>query len=182
MARLGSDFGRTWVRLRSDLGQTWVRLGSDLGQTWVRLESDLGRTWVGHGSDMGRNWVRIGSGAPQAKNKIELFVSPTLCQAKSDPTQPNQKRSNPAQPKTIQAKPSQKRSKPTPSRQNNTPKKPKFPFKLSYAKTTQHLEGGLGKTTMFADRSYHTDPGLSVSNQILISPFCCTHSEHYGTT
>jgi len=53
-----------------------------------------------------------------------------------------------AKPKTIQASPTKNdptQANPTPSRQNNTPKKDKFPFKLSNAKTTQHLEGGLGK-------------------------------------
>ena len=55
-----------------------------------------------------------------------------LCQAFDQP------------PKTHPTKTDQ--PKPTPSRQNNKKKTDKFPFKLSYAKTTQHLDGGLGKT------------------------------------
>jgi len=149
--------GQTLIRLGSDLGQTLVRLGSDFGQTWVGHGSDLGQNWVRIGSELGQNWVRLGSGAPPAKNFFELFffakplsgqkrsnpAQPKAIQpntTKNDQTQPNQNRSNPSQAKND---PSQ--AKPTPSRQNNTPKKDKFPFKLSYAKTTQHLDGGLGK-------------------------------------
>ena len=68
------------------------------------------------------------------------------------PAKPGQAQARPRQARPGQAKPGQAtktiQAKPTPSRQNVTPKTDKFPLKLSNAKTTQHLEGGLGKKTL----------------------------------
>ena len=136
--------GQTWVRLWSDLGQTLVRLGSDLGRTLVRIRSDLGRTARrGRRTCLSFLFANPLSGQKRSNPAQPKAIQPNP--TKNDPTQPNRKRSKPSQAKNDPTQP-----KPTPSRQNNTPKKDKFPFKLSYAKTTQHLEGGLGKSRAFA--------------------------------